>query len=122
MSLKNIFVVLIKLHLLMMMKKSTEICPDPQDIADAAGTRPGSVLKSMNYSNLDAEKVLTNFGTFGPYQVSSLAEFRESLARPLPRAFSKASKEMSVILNLFEIYFSDVRLCHGKSGIFLICM
>uniref|UniRef100_A0A914YSV7 Uncharacterized protein n=1 Tax=Panagrolaimus superbus TaxID=310955 RepID=A0A914YSV7_9BILA len=53
----------------MKMKKSVEVAPEPQAIAEAAGIRPGSVLKSMNYENLDAEKILTNFGTFGFYQM-----------------------------------------------------
>ena len=52
--------------------KEVEIELDPQTISEAAGPRPGSMLRAMSYANLDAEKVLNGFGTFGAYQVSFL--------------------------------------------------
>lgn len=59
------------------MTKELETELDPQTISEAAGPRPGSMLRAMSYANLDAEKVLRGFGTFGAYQVGFLSLIEE---------------------------------------------
>lgn len=55
----------------MALKSPSKIDVDPnlQTINEAADIRPGSLLRAISYANLDAEKVLTGFGTFGAFQV-----------------------------------------------------